>query len=158
MEKLLVFHFPLLGFPRAPPAGITASAQRAPRASPGPSRPSPSSSGLSSGTAPWRHAGGWRLVDGRPGGGEMRMGSVPGREGILSVPPRPSLRADSLFPHSPVPVRYDSRRPSPPQAQHPRPQQRVGPGSIPRAAGRPAVPEPCRPWGRRSLGWAACCT
>ncbi len=41
----------------------------------GPSRPSPSSSGLSSGMAPWWLAGGWRLVDGRPGGGEMRMGS-----------------------------------------------------------------------------------
>jgi hypothetical protein len=62
-------------FPHAPPAGITASAQRAPRALLGPSRPSPSSSGLSSGMAPWWLTGEWRLVDGRPGGGEMRMGS-----------------------------------------------------------------------------------
>ncbi len=67
-------------------------------------------------------------------------------------------RADSLFPLSPVPVRYDSRRPSPSQAQHPRPRQRVGPGGVPRAAGRPAVSEPRRPWRRLSLGWAACHT
>jgi hypothetical protein len=42
---------------------------------------------------PWRHAEGWRLVDGRPGGGEIRIDSVPGREGILSASPRPSLRS-----------------------------------------------------------------
>jgi hypothetical protein len=128
-----------------------------PRASPGPSRPSPSSSGLSSGTAPWRHAGGRRLVDGRPGGWARCQG---GREysPLRCVHPCALPRADSIFPHSPVPVRYDSRRPSPPQAQHPRTRQRVGPGGIPRAAGRPAVPEPRRPWGRRSLGWAACRT
>jgi hypothetical protein len=62
---------------------------------------------------------GWRLEDGRPDGGEMRMGLVPGREGILSASPRPSLRSAARRapprprPHPPVPVRYDSRRPSP---------------------------------------------
>ncbi len=66
--------------------------------------------------------------------------------------------ADSLFPHSLPPARYDSRRPSPPQAQRPRPRQRVGTGGVARAAGRPVVPEPCRPWRRRSRGWAACRT
>ncbi len=66
--------------------------------------------------------------------------------------------ADSLFPHSPAPARYDSRLPSPQQAQHPRPLQRVGPGGAARPAGRPAVPEPRRPWQRRTLCWAACST
>jgi hypothetical protein len=79
-----------------------------------------------------------------------------GRDSPLRhVHPCPLPRADSLLPHSPVPVRCDSRRPSPPQAQHPRPRQRVGPGGVPRAAGLPAVPEQRRPWRRRSLGWAA---
>ena len=76
----------------------------------------------------------------------MQMGSVPGREYsplrhvyLCTLP-----RADSLFPYSPVPVRYDSLLPSPPQAQHPRPRQRVGPGGVARSAGRPVVPEPRR--------------
>ena len=42
---------------------------------------------------PLAACGGWRLVDRRPCGGEMPMGSVPGRERILSTSPRPSLRS-----------------------------------------------------------------
>jgi hypothetical protein len=57
---------PRITTPRLPPRPSRSNTRRAPRASPGPSRPSPSSgsSGLISGTAPWLHAGGWRLVDG----------------------------------------------------------------------------------------------
>ncbi len=55
-------------------------------------------------------------------------------------------------PQFPAPACYDRRYPSPQQAQHPQPRQRVGPCGVARAAGRPAVPEPRRPWRRRSLG------
>jgi hypothetical protein len=52
--------------------------------------------------------------------------------------------------HSPLarPRPLDSRRPSPPQVERPRPRRRVGPGGVARAAGRPVVPEPQR---RRAL-------
>jgi hypothetical protein len=81
-----------------------------------------------------------------------RSGSADGfcaREGgntLRFATPIPSAlqRADRLFPHSPAPAPYDSRRPSPPQAQHPLPRQSVGPGGVARAAGRPVVPEPRR--------------
>jgi hypothetical protein len=79
-----------------------------------------------------------------------------GNTQLRHVHPSALPPADSLFPQSPAPARYDSRRPSPTQAQHPRPRQRVGPGGVARAAGRPAVPEARLPWRRRSLGWAAC--
>jgi hypothetical protein len=95
---------PRLTTPRLPPRPSRRNNGIGPEGLAGPLVPSPSSSGLSSGMAPWRHAGGWRLVDGRPGGGEMRMGSVPGTEGILSASPRPSLRsAARRQPLSPLP-------------------------------------------------------
>jgi hypothetical protein len=123
------------------------------------------SSGLSSGTLPWRHVGGWSLVDERPGGGEMRMGLVPGSEGILSASPSPSLHsAARRQPLSPLPrpVRYDIRRPPRSKRNTLGPGSAsalaaslallgglpylnsVGPGGVARSAGRPVVPEPRR--------------
>jgi hypothetical protein len=99
-------------------------------------------------------------LGGREAGRRGNADGLGAREGgntpLRHVHPSALPPADSLFPQSPVPARYDSRRPSPTQAQHPL--QRVGPGGVARAAGRPAVPEAHRPWRRRSLGWAACRT
>ncbi len=106
--------------------------------------------------------GGGAWWTGGPGRAEGKYGWARCREGgntpLRHVHPSALPPADHLFPQSPSPSRYDSLRPSPTQAQHPRPRQRVGPGGVARAVGRPAVPEPHRPWRRRSLGWADCRT
>jgi hypothetical protein len=138
--------WPLLCFPHALPAGIPGG-RHEPRLAPRDPRASPSSSGLSSGTAPWRHAGGGAWWTGGRREGECGWARCQGARKyslLRHVHPSALPRADILFPHSPAPAPYDSRRSSPQQAQRPRPRQRVGPGGVARAAGRPVVPEPRR--------------
>jgi hypothetical protein len=105
--------------------------------------------------------GGMRGValGGREVGRRVNADGLGAREGgntpLRHVHPSALPPADRHFPQSPAPARYDSRRPSPMQAQHPRPRQRVGPGGVAREAGRPDVPELHRPWRgvARSAEW-----
>jgi hypothetical protein len=170
--------WPLLGFSHAPPAGITASARRAPRASPGPSRPSPSFQWLELRYGTLAACG--RVAHG--GREAWRRGSADGfcaREGgntlrfATPIPPLYSAQTAS-FPTPPPPPPMTAGAPPRRRRKALGPGSasalaaslarlgglsylnRVGPGGVARAAGRPVVPEPRRrraSQGEQALFW-----